>query len=47
MLQKNVKYVFVLFQENRSFDLYFGRYSGRSRLDPQPVSQDHGLRVLS
>ncbi len=28
MLQKNVKYVFVLYQENRSFDSYFGTFPG-------------------
>jgi phospholipase C len=28
LLQKKVKYVFVLFQENRSFDHYFGTYPG-------------------
>jgi len=28
LLRKKVKYVFVLFQENRSFDHYFGTYPG-------------------
>jgi len=28
LLQQKVKYVFVLFQENRSFDHYFGTYPG-------------------
>jgi phospholipase C len=28
LLRRHVKYVFVLFQENRSFDLYFGTYPG-------------------
>ncbi len=27
-LQKNVKYVFVIYQENRSFDSYFGTFPG-------------------
>jgi phospholipase C len=26
LLRKKIKYVFVLFQENRSFDFYFGTY---------------------
>ncbi len=28
LLQKKIKYVFVLFQENRSFDFYFGTFPG-------------------
>ena len=28
LLRKHIKYVFVLFQENRSFDFYFGVYPG-------------------
>ncbi len=28
LLQKDIKYVFVLFQENRSFDFYFGTFPG-------------------
>ena len=28
LLQKKIKYVFVLYQENRSFDSYFGTYPG-------------------
>jgi phospholipase C len=28
LLQQKIKYVFVLFQENRSFDFYFGSYPG-------------------
>ncbi len=28
LLQKNIKYVFVLFQENRSFDQHFGTFPG-------------------
>ena len=31
-LRKNIKYVFVLFQENRSFDHYFGTYPGANGL---------------
>jgi len=34
LLQKKVKYVFVLFQENRSFDHYFGTYPGAYGLFP-------------
>jgi phospholipase C len=32
LLRKQVKYVFVLFQENRSFDHYFGTYPGANGL---------------
>jgi phospholipase C len=32
LLQQKVKYVFVLFQENRSFDHYFGTYPGANGL---------------
>jgi len=28
LIRKHIKYVFVLFQENRSFDFYFGSYPG-------------------
>jgi phospholipase C len=34
LLQQKIKYVFVLFQENRSFDLYFGTYPGANGLFP-------------
>ena len=32
LLRRRVKYVFVLFQENRSFDHYFGTYPGANGL---------------
>ncbi len=32
LLRQKVKYVFVLFQENRSFDAYFGTYPGANGL---------------
>jgi phospholipase C len=32
LLQKKVKYVFVLFQENRAYDHYFGTYPGANGL---------------
>ena len=28
LIRSHIKYVFVLFQENRSFDFYFGSYPG-------------------
>ena len=34
LLRKNVKYVFVLFQENRSFDQHFGTFPGADGLVP-------------
>src|SRR5208283_1868521 len=43
LLQKHVKYVFVLFQENRSFDSYFGTFPGANGLFSQPASQTPGF----
>ncbi len=43
LLQQNIKYVFVLFQENRSFDFYFGTYPGANGLYSQPASETPGL----
>jgi phospholipase C len=43
LLRQNVKYVFVLFQENRSFDSYFGTYPGANGLFSQPASQTAGF----
>src|SRR5271166_3006643 len=43
LLRKHVKYVFVLFQENRSFDSYFGTFPGANGLFSQPASQTPGF----
>ena len=43
LIQKNIKYVFVLFQENRSFDFYFGTYPGADGLYSKPASQTPGF----
>jgi len=43
LLRKKVKYVFVLFQENRSFDFYFGTYPGANGLFSQPSHQTPGF----
>ncbi len=43
LLQKNIKYVFVLFQENRSFDFYFGTYPGARGLFSQSAAQTPGF----
>ncbi len=43
-LRKKVKYVFVIFQENRSFDSYFGSFPGARNLFSQPPSQTPGYR---
>jgi phospholipase C len=37
LLQKNVKYVFVIFAENRSFDHYFGTFPGANGLFRAPA----------
>jgi len=43
LLQQNIKYVFVLFQENRSFDFHFGTYPGARGLFSQSASQTPGF----
>lgn len=43
LLRKHVKYVFVLFQENRSFDFYFGTYPGANGLFSKPAAQTPGF----
>ena len=43
LLQKNIKYVFVLFQENRSFDFYFATYPGANGLYSQAASATPGF----
>ncbi len=41
-LRRDIKYVFVLFQENRSFDHYFGTFPGAVGLFSQPRSETAG-----
>jgi phospholipase C len=43
LLQKKVKYVFVLFQENRSFDFYFGTYPGANGLFSKSAAKTPGF----
>lgn len=43
LVRSKIKYVFVLFQENRSFDFYFGTYPGAYGLYTQPAGQTAGL----
>ena len=43
LLQQKIKYVFVLFQENRSFDFYFGSYPGAHGLYSQPPAETPGF----
>ena len=43
LLQKKIKYVFVLFQENRSFDFYFGSYPGANNLYSKPAAETPGF----
>ncbi len=43
LLRKHVKYVFVIFQENRSFDSYFGTFPGANGLFTQPPGQTPGF----
>jgi len=43
LLQKRVKYVFVLYQENRSFDSYFGTFPGAEGLYSHPAAETPGF----
>jgi phospholipase C len=43
LLRKHIKYVFVLYQENRSFDSYFGTFPGANGLFSQPPKQTPGF----
>jgi phospholipase C len=43
LLRRNVKHVFVIYQENRSFDSYFGTFPGADNL-ASPLAQTHGFR---
>ena len=43
LLRKKIKYVFVLFQENRSFDFYFGTYPGARGLFSQNKGETPGF----
>ena len=43
LLRHHIKYVFVLFQENRSFDFHFGTFPGAHGLFSQPASQTPGF----
>ena len=42
-LRKKVKYVFVLYQENRSYDSYFGTFPGGEGLFSHPAAQTPGF----
>ncbi len=43
LIRQHVKYVFVLFQENRSFDFYFGTYPGADGLYSKPKDEIAGF----
>ncbi|HTX58713.1 MAG TPA: alkaline phosphatase family protein [Verrucomicrobiae bacterium] len=43
LLRHRIKHVFVIYQENRSFDSYFGTYPGAENL-ASPLAQAHGFR---
>jgi phospholipase C len=43
LLQRKVKYVFVLYQENRSFDSLFGTFPGAEGLFSHPAAQTPGF----
>ncbi len=43
LIRHHIKYVFVIYQENRSFDSYFGTYPGADGLYSQPASATPGF----
>lgn len=43
LIRQKIRYVFVLFQENRSFDSYFGTYPGADGLYSKPAAETPGL----
>jgi phospholipase C len=43
LLQKKIKYVFVLFQENRSFDFHLGTFPGADGLFSKPAAKTPGF----
>jgi phospholipase C len=43
LLRQHIKYVFILFQENRSFDSYFGTYPGADGLFSRDASGTAGF----
>jgi phospholipase C len=43
LIQKNVKYVFVIYQENRSFDSYFGTFPGTEGLYSHSAAETPGF----
>jgi phospholipase C len=43
LLRQNTKYVFVFYQENRSFDHYFGTYPGAEGIYTNPAAQTPGF----
>ena len=45
LIQSRIKYVFVLFQENRSFDFYFGTYPGADGLYAGPDGPKDAAQV--
>ena len=47
LLQRNLKYVFVIFQENRSYDHYFGTYPGANGLFATTPAQTTRTLLLS
>ncbi len=42
-LRRHVKYLFVLYQENRSFDSYFGTFPGANGLYSRPAKETTGF----
>ena len=43
LIQRDIKYVFILYQENRSFDSYFGTFPGADGIYSQPAEKTPGF----
>lgn len=43
LVRRHIKYVFVIYQENRSFDSYFGTFPGADGIYSRPADQTPGF----
>ena len=47
LVRSKVKYVFILFQENRSFDQHFGTFPGANGLVPAPNVSSYSQQIVN
>ena len=46
LIRRHIRYVFVIYQENRSFDSYFGTFPGADGLYSRPAAETPGFAQL-